>query len=139
LRAAGNVYFPKVESSIYLPRQEGAVSAQMHELMRHPAVSGTIRTLHSLLGADVDAGLLRKQLQQNVPPELFKPISDDELMACYRDFIGIGAEQPPSADDSDEELLTGDEEWRYPEFKQIRETPKPGRPRGEVPAVQVLT
>ncbi|WP_204985162.1 DUF1998 domain-containing protein [Micromonospora globbae] len=124
LRAAGNVYFPKVESSIYLPRQEGAVSAQMHELMRHPAVSTTMRTLHSIFGADLDVGLLRKQLLQNVPPELFRPIADDELMAGYRDFFGIGAEQPQPAGDSDEELLTGDEEWRYPEFEQIRETPK---------------
>ncbi|WP_328376258.1 DUF1998 domain-containing protein [Micromonospora zamorensis] len=124
LRAAGNVYFPKVESSIYLPRQEGAVSAQMHELMRHPAVTGTMRTLHSIFGADLDVGLLRKQLLQNVPPELFKPISDDELMAGYCDFFGIGAEQPQPAGDGDEELLTADEEWRYPEFEQIRETPK---------------
>ncbi|SCG38453.1 DUF1998 domain-containing protein [Micromonospora coxensis] len=124
LRAAGNVYFPKVESSIYLPRQEGTVSAQMHELMRHPAVSTTMRTLHSIFGPELDIGLLRKQLVQNVPPELFRPISDDELMAGYRDFFGIGAEQPQPAGDSDAELLTGDEEWRHPEFKQIRETPK---------------
>lgn len=124
LRAAGNVYFPKVESSIYLPREEGAVSAQMHELMRHPAVSTTMRTLYSILGADLDVSVLRKQLLQNVPPELFGPVPDDELMAGYRDFFGIGAEQPPPAGDRDEELLTGDEEWRYPEFRQIRETPK---------------
>lgn len=124
LRAAGNVYFPKVESSIYLPRKEGAVSAEMHDLMRHPAVSTTMRTLHSIFGAGLEVEMLRGQLLKNVPPELFGPISDDELIAGYRDLLGVGAEEPPPGDDSDSELLTGDDEWRYPEFQHIRETPK---------------
>lgn len=124
LRAAGNVYFPKVESSIYLPRKEGAVSAEMHDLMRHPAVSTTMRTLHSIFGAGLEVEMLRGQLLKNVPPELFGPISDDELIAGYRDLLGVGAEEPPPGDDSDSELLTGDDEWRYPEFQHIRETPR---------------
>lgn len=124
LRAAGNVYFPKVESSIYLPRQEGAVSAEMHELMRHPAVSTTMRTLHGIFGADLQVGMLRENLLKNVPPELFGPISDEELLAGYRDLLGVGAEQPDAGDDSDAEFLTGDDEWRFPEFQHIRERPK---------------
>lgn len=124
LRAAGNVYFPKVESSIYLPRKEGAVSAEMHDLMRHPAVSTTMRTLHSIFGAGLEVEMLRGQLLKNVPPELFGPIPDEELIAGYRDLLGVGAEEPPPGDDSDSELLTGDDEWRYPEFQHIRETPK---------------
>jgi hypothetical protein len=113
-----------VESSIYLPRQEGAVSAQMHELMRLPAVSTTMRTLHSIFGAELDVAVLRQHLLRNVPPELFGPIPDDELMAAYRDLFGIGTEPPQPAGDGDGELLTGDDEWRHPEFRQIRETPK---------------
>ncbi|MFI7252799.1 DrmB family protein [Micromonospora chalcea] len=124
LRAAGNVYFPKVESSIYLPRKEGAVSAEMHELMRHPAVSTTMRTLHSIFGAGLEVSTLRAQLLKNVPPELFRPISDDELIAGYRDLLGVGEDEPESGEESDAELLTGDDEWRYPEFQHIRETPK---------------
>lgn len=124
LRGAGNVYFPKVESSIYLPRKEGAVSAEMHELMRHPAVSTTMRTLHSIFGADLEVSLLRDNLLKNVPPELFGPISDEELMAGYRDLFGVGAEPPQADDDSGTELLTGADEWRFPEFERIRETPR---------------
>ncbi|MEH3131083.1 MAG: DUF1998 domain-containing protein [Mycolicibacterium neoaurum] len=124
LRSAGNVYFPKVESSIYLPRKEGAVSEEMHELMGHPAVSGTMRTLHSIFGADLDVNMLREQLLKNVPPELFGPISDEELIAGYGDLLGVGEKEPESGEDSDAELLTGDDEWRYPEFQHIRETPK---------------
>jgi hypothetical protein len=124
LRAAGNVYFPKVESSIYLPRKEGSVSAEMHELMRHPAVSGTMRTLHSIFGADLKVELLRENLERNLPPELFGPIADDELLAGYRDLFGVGEQQPTAAGENGTELLTGDDEWRYPEFQHIRETPK---------------
>lgn len=124
LRAAGNVYFPKVESSIYLPRTEGAVSAEMHDLMRHPAVSATMRTLHISFGEGLDVALLRDLLLKNVPPELFGPISDDELIAGYRDLMGIGEGPPESGEESDAELLTGNDEWRYPEFQHIRETPR---------------
>ncbi|TVT52286.1 DUF1998 domain-containing protein [Amycolatopsis rhizosphaerae] len=124
LRAAGNVYFPKVESSIYLPQKEGAVSAEMHELMRHPAVSGTMRTLHGIFGADLAVQVLRDNLLKNVPPELFGPVSDEELMAGYRDLLGVGEIVPESGEDSDAELLTGDDEWRFPEFQHIRHTPK---------------
>ncbi len=124
LRAAGNVYFPKVESSIYLPRKEGAVSAEMHELMRHPAVSSTMRTLHSFFGAGLEVEVLRGQLLKNVPPELFGPIADDELIAGYRDLLGVGGDEPESGEEADAELLTGDDVWRYPEFQHIRETPK---------------
>lgn len=124
LRAAGNVYFPKVESSIYLPRQEGAVSAEMHELMRHPAVSVTMRTLHDIFGAGLDVHMLRQQLLKNVPPELFRPVSDEELIAGYRDLLGVGEEGPEPGEQSDAELLTGDDIWRHPEFQHIRQTPK---------------
>ncbi len=124
LRAAGNVYFPKVESSIYLPREEGAVSADMHDLMRHPAVSATMRTLYDAFQGDVQVDVLRKALLRNVPPELFKPITDVELIAGYRDLLGVGEAQPDVAAEGESELLTGDDEWRYPEFQWIRETPK---------------
>jgi hypothetical protein len=96
----------------------------MHELMRHPAVSGTMRTLHGIFGADLKVELLRENLLRNLPPELFGPIADDELMAGYRDLLGVGEQQSTAADDSGAELLTGDDEWRYPEFQHIRETPK---------------
>ena len=123
LRGAGNIYFPKVESSIYLPWKEGSVSAEMHDLMRHPAVSATMRTLHNIFGVDLEAGILRSQLRENVPPELFGPIPDEELIAGYRDLVGSGDEGNESDEESDAEFLTGNDEWRYPEFQLIRETP----------------
>ncbi len=121
LRAAGNVYFPKVESSIYLPRQEGAVSADLHELMRRPDVGPVMRVLYQAFGAAVSV----EKIRQALPQELFAPIPDEELMAAFGDLFGVGEKQPgEAAEDGNAELLTGDDEWRYPEFLRIRETPK---------------
>jgi hypothetical protein len=120
LRAAGNVYFPKVESSIYLPRAEGAVSAEMHELMRRADVGPVLRTLHSAFGDEVSM----QQLRDHLPHELFAPISDDDLRAAFRDLFGIGEKQPDPGDNSTSEVLTGDDEWRYPEYQRIRDTPR---------------
>jgi hypothetical protein len=83
-----------------------------------------MRTLHSIFGAELGVNMLREQLLKNVPPELFGPISDEELIAGYRDLLGVGEEEPESGEESDAELLTGGDVWRFPEFQHIRETPK---------------
>lgn len=127
LRGAGNVYFPKVESSIYLPRKEGAVSDEMRELMRHPRVAATMDALRNIFGANLDAGTLREGLRGSMSPELFAPISDEELIAGYHDMLAGGEGETRSGEEPDTELLTGDDEWRYPEFRCIRETPNDDR------------
>ncbi|MEZ5188956.1 MAG: DUF1998 domain-containing protein [Microbacterium sp.] len=126
LRAAGNVYFPKVESSIYLPRREGAVSEEVHQLLRHPAVSTTFNNVFQLGLDEVSGGQLRKLLERNVPPELFAPISDEELLAAYQDQFGIGENSGEESAETpvDAESLTSDDIWRHPEYVKIRETPK---------------
>lgn len=126
LRAAGNVYFPKVESSIYLPRREGAVSEEVHQLLRHPAVSTTFNNVFQLGLEEVTGRQLRNLLERNVPPELFAPISDEELIAAYQDRFGIGADDDelPVEAPTDVESLTSNDVWRYPEYVKIRETPK---------------
>ena len=96
----------------------------MHDLMRNPAVSSTMRTLHSIFGAELEAEMLRNQLLKNTPPELFGPISDDELIAGYHDLLGGREEEPGAGEEPDAELLTENDEWRYPEFQHIRETPE---------------
>ena len=120
LRAAGNVYFPKVESSIYLPRKEGAVGADLHELMRRPNVGPVMRVLHQAFGQEVTID----QLREHLPQELFAPISDEELLAGFRDLCGVGGDSPTDSKDAETELLTGNDEWRHPEYLRIRETPR---------------
>ncbi len=126
LRAAGNVYFPKVESSIYLPQREGAVSEEVHQLLRHPAVSTTFNNVFQMELDEVSGGQLRRLLERNVPPELFVPISDDELLMAYQNHFGVGTRNggEPAEMSADAESLTSDDIWRYPEYVKIRETPK---------------
>jgi len=128
LRGAGNVYFPKVESSIYLPRKVGAVSAALHDLLNRADVRPLLRILNRTDGAAVTAHQIRDEL----PPELFQPISDAELLAGYQDMFGIADEAEGEPDSTSEghrtlaedvESLTSTDVWRHPEFLLLRGTP----------------
>lgn len=127
LRAAGNVYFPLVESSIFLPQKVGAVSGAMRDLLRRADVEPAINAVHAFAGAGATAG----QIRNLIPPELFDSYSDEELLAAYRDRFGIGDELPEEEDHDADELGT----WRYPEFKMIRETPQDDELRASDPGV----
>ena len=138
LRAAGNVYFPKVESSIYLPRKEGPISDEMRELMRNTEIRSAMRSLHRFLGAEIGAAILRRELislLEVVSPACLTPISDEELIAGYHDMLAGGEGETGLAEEPDTELLTGDDEWRYPEFRCIRETPNDDRLAATDPGV----
>lgn len=125
LRGSGNVYFPKVQSSIYIPIREGAVSEEVHELLRHPSVDGALNALHLSFAEDLSAEQLRNVLTRSVPPELVLPIDDEELVAAYRDRFGIGADATPTTTTAaGPGILTNDEDWRQPEYRVIRETPR---------------
>jgi len=118
LRAAGNVYFPTVESSIYLPRKIGAVSEELHDLFRQANVSTGLTMLHALeeSGVVVSADVIR-----NANRELLSPFGDQELLDAYADRFG--GDVPPTSSHMDMETLTANEEWRLPEFELLRETP----------------
>ena len=138
LRAAGNVYFPKVESSIYLPRKEGPISDEMRELMRNTEIRSAMRSLHRFLGAEIGAAILRRELislLEVVSPACLTPISDEELIAGYHDMLAGGEGETGLAEEPDTELLTGDDEWRYPEFRCIREAPNDDRLAATDPGV----
>ncbi|WP_243858418.1 DUF1998 domain-containing protein [Mycobacterium sp. DL440] len=127
LRAAGNVYFPRVESSIFLPQKIGAVSGAMRTLLERPDVSPVLDAVHAFVGADATAAQIRMQL----PGELFDSHSDAELVDAYRDRYGIGEVNATEGDEDSEDL----DIWRYPEFKMIRETPDDDALRASDPGV----
>lgn len=126
LRASGNVYFPLVESSIFLPRKVGAVSGAMRELLRLPHVEPAISAVHALIGADATAA----QIRQLIPHELFDTYPDEELVAAYHDRFGIDAEAERGDQDADDLDV-----WRHPEFKMLRETPQDDELRASDPGV----
>ncbi|NKR43377.1 DUF1998 domain-containing protein [Rhodococcus hoagii] len=125
LRAAGNVYFPCVESSIFVPQNIGAISGSMRDLLRRPEVGPVLDLLHKFAGADASAAQVRDPL----PPELFDSYSDEELLAAYQDRYGIGEDSGDSEGPADLDI------WRYPEFKIIRETPQDDTLRAHDPGM----
>lgn len=127
LRAAGNVYFPCVESSIFLPQKIGAVSGAMRDLLNRPEVSPVFDAVHTFVGAAATAGQIRNQL----PSELFDTYSDKDLLAAYHDRYGIGDEASGGDGDGSDDL----HDWRYPEYKIIRETPKDDALRASDPGM----
>ena len=127
LRAAGNVYFPRVESSIFLPQKIGAVSGAMRELLNRPDVSPVLSTVHKFVGAAATPTQIRDQL----PAELFDTYSDEELLAAYHDRYGIGDENDTDDDDASDSL----DILRYPEFKIIREMPTDDTLRASDPGI----
>ncbi len=127
LRAAGNVYFPRVESSIFLPQQVGAVSGAMRDLLRRADVEPAINAVHTFAGASATAA----QIRNLIPAELFDSYSDEELLAAYRDRFGIGDELPEDDDHESDDL----DIWRYPEFRMIRKTPQDDELRASDPGV----
>lgn len=129
LRAAGNVYFAQVESSIFLPQKLGAVSASMRELMRRPEVAAALDVVHGFVGADANAG----QLRCGVAAELFDSYSDEELLAAYHDIYGAWGTGEAEDNESDDLGV-----WRFPEFKVIRETPADDALRASDPGVHPL-
>lgn len=146
LRSAGNVYFPKVESSIYLPRKLGAVSDELHELLRQANVSPVLSLLHSFEPSGIEATASRIR---DVNPALFTHFTDQELLDAYADRFGEDAPAQPNGNLTSE-TLTGNEEWRMPEYEYLRETPAddwlraidpgcPGNLRGYLDRVRQVT
>lgn len=129
LRASGNVYFPYVESSIFLPQKVGAVSGAMRDLMKRADVEPTIEFLFSLRGREATVSELRHATR--AAGDLFDDFSDDELLAAYYDRFGIC-----SAGEEVEDDESGDVDiWRHPEFSMLRETPQDDELRASDPGV----
>lgn len=116
LRAAGNVYFPKVESSIFLPRHESGVSSEVLDVLRRADVQPVAQLLYELQLASVS------MLRSRIPAELLNPFGDAELEAGLQDLFGVASEALDPGDD-DAEDLTSSVAWRYDEFDLLRETP----------------
>ena len=114
LRAASNVYYALVKSSIYLPQASGNVPAKLLEILEHAPMSTAIKTLRS-----VDTALTPELLRRLPYSSLLSPFSDVQIAE------GLAAVEPAvrplgdAVEDSDE---LGDETaFRRPEFEMLRQ------------------
>ena len=129
LRASGNVYFPYVESSIFLPQKVGAVSGALRDLLKRADVEPTMEFLFTMRGKDATVAEIRQATRG--AGDLFDQYTDDELLAAYQDRFGIGVSEEDDVNDESGDL----DIWRYPEFTLLRETPQDDELRASDPGV----
>jgi hypothetical protein len=117
LRGAGNVYFPKIESSIFLPNNaNGSVRAEVLDILRRPEVQNLVQLLNEFAGVAV------AKLRERVADELLRPFDDDEIAAAWVELVGP-ADKAAVEVSPEEDELTSSAEWRRPEFALLRENP----------------
>lgn len=132
LRAAGNVYFPKVESSIYLPPESGDI----HNLLEHTEFIKDLDNTHNLLE---DGAIKRNQIPKILKSNIRHLLgshsstnySDSQLMEIFWERFGCAEDEdkPKEARSTKplmkqlSETLGSSEDWRFPEYKLLREMP----------------
>lgn len=133
LRGAGNVYFPKVESSIFLPQSKIGAKAEVLEILRRADVQPTLQLLMDVFGS-----LTVDVLRQRIPAELMGPFTDEELELGIQELYGGLQDATVAVPVGDVDELSGSNSWRLPEYQMLRETPNhddlkttdPGLPSG---------
>jgi hypothetical protein len=96
LRSASNTYFPSTAASVYVPREQAGVPADVAAKLELPPVSTWIRTLRDV-GVEPTASQLRGKYPGLVPD----PLEDAALDAWLRGEDGDG----PELEDSSEEAF----------------------------------
>lgn len=115
LRGAGNVYFPKVESSIFLPRGDSPSPQDLIASLRQPQVHALLSIIVQLMGLPLAA-----TIRQRVSAEYLLGYADDVIEAAVAELFG----PDPSATDVSsaphtEEELEPEVAWRAPEYRAL--------------------
>lgn len=113
LRAASNVYFSLVKSSIYLPRGGGGAPDSLIEILVNPPLSTVIHTIRSL-SMEPSPEQLRKGQYGN----LLKLYTDDQVR---KGLAATGTPAPDPELDGGEDEPSDETEFRRPEFEVLRE------------------
>jgi hypothetical protein len=116
LRAASNVYFALVESSIYLPRATSGAPEDLIQLLVNPPLSTLIHLLQNL-GSAVTPEILRNQHR-----DLLQPFTDEQVQHALDEVAAQAATsmtEPEVASDSEDEEPEGTG-FRRQEFEVLR-------------------
>ena len=117
LRAASNLYFALVKSSIYLPRETATVPERLIQALASPPLS----TLLNLLGQAGGLGQLDPATLRSQQREILHPYSDSEIRDALVIIDQTNGEQTSEEEDTREESLAEETEFRRPEFDVLRE------------------
>ena len=115
LRAASNLYFALVRSSIYLPRESGDVPEELLEMLVNPPFS-------TILNAVPDAS--PQQLRSSRYGNLLTPFEDDDTVQRALDTVSSSTDPQAATTgrvDGGEWSLQDEEAFRAQEFTVLRE------------------
>ena len=120
LRAASNVYYALVKSSIYLPHAGGDVPAKLMEIIKGPPLSTIIAGARAV-SAEPSPAQLRKTQYGN----LLQPFTDAQVATALEATAPVthasSSDQVSLADDESEDHSLPDEtDFRRPEFAALR-------------------
>jgi hypothetical protein len=114
LRAASNVYFGLVKSSIYLPRTLEHVPPKLLEIFEQPPISTYVNTLR-----EVDVEPTVERLRNHRDAELLRPFSDEQIRHAL-DAFGTPGPAGNGEDGDDTDPDSADPEFRRHEFGMLR-------------------
>ncbi|MFD9941441.1 DrmB family protein [Nonomuraea sp. NPDC059023] len=109
LRGASNVYFPLVESSIYLPQSASTVPPKLLEILNRPTFVTAMQFARKT--GEVTVETVRTIDEHDV----LKPYTDAQIQHALDE--AYGGEKAEEVYDLDELTLTG---WRRPEYAMLR-------------------
>lgn len=131
LRGGGNIYFPVVESSIFLPAESGdyreILDSVVEKNQNLHATFYNSATVFNLPHIDFEA--IKHMLQNaRVVDSVINQYSPEDWEKAYAVFFdrysgaGVDAADEPLTTSSTDTYPSGDDEWRYPEFQRLRAT-----------------
>jgi hypothetical protein len=121
LRAASNLYYAMVKSSIYLPREKANVPEKLIQALDNPPLGTLIKTLQDANALDrLDPATLRGQQR-----ELLKPYRDEQIrdaLQVIMDTSGRTRDELEAAATSEDggSQLSSETDFRRPEYARLR-------------------
>ena len=120
LRGGGNVYFPRVESSIYIPQTQISLPPEAEKVVRDDELISDVKTFVDILSGKLNRAIDIVFDKRRVSSRVRESISAEE----WREVIGLRLESTESDFDIPESNdLEDEQEWRFPEYQMIREEP----------------
>lgn len=121
LRAASNLYYAMVKSSIYLPREKANVPEKLIQALDNPPLSTLIKTLQDANALD----RLQPETLRGQQREILKPYKDEQIkeaLNVIRETSGRTEEilESENVNQKGETQLSNETDFRRPEYEILR-------------------
>ncbi|WP_339349399.1 DUF1998 domain-containing protein [Bifidobacterium indicum] len=131
LRSAGNIYFPKVESSIFIPYQNDPADEDLLNIVGSTNFHSAISLIQFLLADNTINEQQIPSILRNSNKDVLSNFDDNQILAAVKNIAGPLTQEPISSNPvlettnqvPQEKVLSDRNTWRFPEYEYLRETP----------------